>query len=178
MEEAKKIVEQYTPFAYAIAFRLTGNQAAAGDLVQNAMLRVLKSWRTYDPTYKVEQWLYRIIRNLFIDRIRKEKRLKENRLQRGPDDERLSYSDTLVDPSPTPETVMEREQKRDAVSEAVGGLPLEMRMAVTLVDLEGYSYEDAARILEIPASTLGVRVFRGRKMLRKSLKSFMEGKLA
>jgi len=96
VQEAKKIVEQYTPYAYAIAFRLTGNQAAAWDLVQNAMLRVLKSWRTYDPTYKVEQWLYRIIRNLFIDRLRKEKRLKEDRFERAPDDERLSHADTWV----------------------------------------------------------------------------------
>ena len=177
MQEAKKIVELYTPFAYSVAFRLTGNQAAAGDLVQNAMLRVLKSFGTYDPTYKVEQWLYRIIRNLFIDRLRKEKRRREDPLERGADEERLSHAETLVDPSPTPEQTLERSSKREAVQRALMDLPVEMRIAVTLVDLEGCSYEDAARMLEIPASTLGVRVFRGRKMLKKGLKDFMEGSL-
>ena len=74
MEEAKQIVERYTPHAYSVAFRLTGNSTDAWDLVQKAMLRVMKSYHTYDPKYKVEQWLYRIVRNLFIDRKRLEKR--------------------------------------------------------------------------------------------------------
>ncbi len=176
MEEAKKIVELYTPYAYSVAFRLTGNQAAAWDLVQNAMLRVLKSFHTYDPSYKVEQWLHRIIRNLFIDRLRQEKRRKEDPLERPEQEERRSHADTLVDSSPTPEQDMERQGKQNAVQNAMKTLPPEMRIAVALVDLEGYSYEEAAKILEIPASTLGVRVFRGRKLLRGGLKSFMEGK--
>ncbi|MFH2202626.1 MAG: sigma-70 family RNA polymerase sigma factor [Elusimicrobiota bacterium] len=176
MEQAKEIVERYTPYAYSVAFHLTGNQAAAGDLVQNAMLRVLKSFHTYDPSYKVEQWLYRIIRNLFIDRLRQEKRRKEDPLERGPEEERRSYAETLVDPGPTPEDAMERRDQQEAVRNAMKTLPPEMRVAVALVDLEGYAYDEAAKILEIPASTLGVRVFRGRKLLRKNLASFIKGR--
>ena len=51
---------------------------------------------------------------------------------------------------------------------------MEWRMAVALVDLEGYSYEEAAGVLELPASTLGVYVFRGRKALRKKLAHLAE----
>jgi len=176
VEEAKKIVERYTPYAYSVALYLTGNQAEAWDLVQNAMLRVLKSFHTYDPSYKIEQWLHRIVRNLFIDRKRHEKRRREDPLERGPEEERRSYAETLVDPASTPEEAMERENRREAVQTAMSALPPEMRMAVALVDLEGYPYEEAAKILEIPASTLGVRVFRGRKLLKKNLQSFVEGK--
>ena len=174
MDEAKKIVERYTPFAYTVAFRLTGNQSAAWDLVQNAMLRVLKSYSTFDPSYKVEQWLYRIVRNLFIDSKRLEKRRREDARERAPDDERLSHADKLVDPAPTPEEQFDQKHRRSAVQTALGHLPDDLRMAVALVDLEGYSYEDAAGILEIPASTLGVRVFRGRNKLRGLLKDVME----
>lgn len=176
MEDAKRIIETYTPHAYVIAFRLTGNRAEAWDLVQNAMLRVMRSIASYDPSYKVEQWLHRIIRNLYIDRLRKRARRREDPLERDADDGRLSPADTLADPSPTPEQVADREDRRGAVRRALGDLPVETRMAVVLVDLEGYTYEEAAKTLEIPISTLGVRVFRGRKILKERLRPFMEGK--
>jgi len=176
VQEAKKIVELYTPYAYTVAYRFTGNHAAAWDLVQNAMLRVLKSFSSYDASYKVEQWLYRIIANLFIDRCRQEKRRKEDPLERDEEEERRSHADSLADPSPTPEQALESADTRDAVQNALMTLPPEMRIAVALVDLEGYSYEEASKILEIPASTLGVRVFRGRKALKSELRGFMEGK--
>lgn len=175
MQEARKIVELYTPYAYSIAYRLTGDRAEAWDLAQNAMLRVLKSFATYDPSYKVEQWLYRIVKNLFIDRRRQEKRRREEPLEGGPEEERLAHADKLVDASPTPEQTLERSDRREAVRAALAALPAQTRMAVALVDLEGYSYEEAAKILEVPPSTLGVRVFRGRKTLKDLLKSFTEG---
>ena len=177
MEDAKRIVELYTPQAYSIAFRLTGNRAEAWDLVQNAMLRVLKSHDTYDPAYKVEQWLHKILRNLFIDRLRLEARRRETPLDRDPDGAAgLAPVDTLVDPSARPDEVLDRESDRDAVQAAMNELPVEFRMAVALVDLEGYSYEEASKILEIPASTLGVHVFRGRKLLRERLAPLREGR--
>ena len=176
MEDAKSIVERFTPQAYVIAFRLTGNRSDAWDLVQNAMLRVLKSYDTYDPSYKVEQWLHQILRNLFIDRLRQESRRKESPLERGPEEDGLSPADTLVDPELGPDEVLDRASDRDAVQAALNALPVELRMAVALVDLEGYSYEEASKILEVPASTLGVHVFRGRKLLRKSLGPMMEGR--
>ena len=176
MEDARRIVEQYTPQAYEIAFRLTGNRSAAWDLVQNAMLRVLKSYSTYDPTYKVEQWLYRIIRNLFIDRLRLEARRREESLDTPLEEGGRTHADTLMDPAPTPDAVLDRESDRDAVQQALNTLPAEHRMAVILVDMEGYSYEEAAKMLGLPASTLGVHVFRGRNALRKKLLGLKEGK--
>jgi RNA polymerase sigma-70 factor (ECF subfamily) len=175
--DAKEIVERYTPYAYTMAYRLTGDRAEAWDLTQNAMLRVMRSFSTYDPKYKVEQWLYRIVKNLFIDRKRQIKRKHETPLERDTrgDDERLSPVDTLVDSAPTPEQSADREDRQRAVREALLTLPDEMKMAITLVDIEGFSYEEAARILEVPTSTLGVRVYRGRKLLKERLKTFMEG---
>ncbi|MFH1726321.1 MAG: sigma-70 family RNA polymerase sigma factor [Elusimicrobiota bacterium] len=176
MEDAKSIVERYTPYAYTVAFRLTGKRAEAWDLTQNAMVRVLRRFSTYDPSYKVEQWLHRIVRNLYIDALRQTARRKEDPLELDADDERRSHADTLADPSPAPDEAAERRNSRNAVQKALDTLPPELRMAVTLVDIKGCSYEEAAKILEIPASTLGVRVFRGRKLLKKRLAPFMEGK--
>lgn len=176
MEDARRIVELYTPQAYAIAYRLTGNQAEAWDLVQNAMLRVLKSYATYDPTYKVEQWLHRIIRNLWIDRLRLETRRREQSMDAPLDERGRTFGETLVDPAPAPDAVLDREGARDAVRRALGELPEELRMALILVDIEGCSYEEAAKSLGMPVSTLGVHVFRGRKALKRRLAGFMEGK--
>src|SRR5438105_431179 len=104
------------------------------------MLRVLKSYGTYDPTYKIEQWLYRILRNLYIDRLRAETRRREDPLEEAPVEGRRSHADSLVDPAPGPEQALDRESERDAVQDALNSLPVELRMALALVDLEGYSY--------------------------------------
>lgn len=175
MDDAKRIVELYTPRAYAIALRLTGNRSEAWDLVQNAMIRVLKSYETsFDPSYKVEQWLYRILRNLYIDRLRWESRRRESPLEE-PGQDRSSPADTLAEAADGPEQALDRESDREAVRSALGELPVELRMAVILVDLEGCSYEEAAAALEIPVSTLGVHVFRGRRLLRDKLAGLLGG---
>ncbi len=170
MEDVEKIVETYTPKAYAIGFRLTGNRQEAWDLVQNAMIRVLKSHQTYDAAYSVEQWLYAILRNLYIDRLRQEGRRREDSLDVEPREGSRGLSETLRDREPGPEGTFEQEETKDRVQAALSSLPVELRMAVALVDLEGYGYEEAASILDLPASTLGVHVFRGRKILREKLK--------
>lgn len=175
--DAKSIVERYTPTAYAIAFRITGNQADAWDLTQNAMLRVLRSYGTYDPSYTMEQWLSRIVRNLFIDRVRAEGRRRESPLEdKGPDGERLSRAESLAEDGPGPEAQAQRDDESAVVRRAVADLPPELGMPVSLVDIQGLSYDEAAKALELPISTLGVRVFRGRKMLRERLKDYWEGK--
>ncbi|TPW20130.1 MAG: RNA polymerase sigma-70 factor, ECF subfamily [Elusimicrobia bacterium] len=177
MGDAKSIVERYTPTAYAIAFRITGNQADAWDLTQNAMLRVLRSYGTYDPAYTMEQWLSRIVRNLYIDRLRAEGRRRETPLEdKGPDGERLSRAESLAEDGPRPETQAERDDEAAVVRRAVAALPPELGLPVTLVDIEGQSYDEAAKALELPISTLGVRVFRGRKMLKARLKDYWEGR--
>ena len=172
--DVKRVIEEYTPKAYEIAFRLTGDRQEAWDLVQNSMIRVMKSYSTFDPSYTVDQWLYRIVRNLYIDRLRAESRRKEQPLDLAPEEEGRPLTDTLADPNPGPEPLMLLEEKRLTVQSALAALPLEQRMAVVLVDLEGYSYEEAAKMLDIPPSTLGVRVFRGRKTLKLRLNLLTE----
>lgn len=166
------LVAQCTPKAYAIAYRLCGRRQDAWDLVQNAMVRVLKNHHRYDAAYSVEQWLHQIVRNLYIDRLRREGRRREDPLDAEPREGSRSLSETLADDAPVPEQALEGAERAEAVQSALAGLPVDWRMAVALVDLEGYTYDEAARILEIPASTLGVHVFRGRKRLRKSLEAW------
>jgi RNA polymerase sigma-70 factor (ECF subfamily) len=172
VEDVERVVSEFTPRAYAVGLRLTGNPQEAWDLTQNAMLKVLKNHEQFDPAYSVEQWLYQIIRHLYIDRLRQEGRRKESSLDAEPRDEGLSLAETLAGSDAEPSAELARRESADAVQAALARLPLEQRMAVALVDLEGYSYEQAAEILDMPASTLGVYVFRGRKSLREKLKSW------
>jgi len=172
MEDVDRVVEQLTPKAYALGLRLTGNAQEAWDLAQNAMIKVLRHHEQYDPAYSVEQWLHQILRHLYIDRLRAEGRRRESPLDAPPGEDRAALSDTLAGPDPDPAQELARRESADAVQAALTQLPLEQRMAVALVDLEGYSYEEAAKVLELPASTLGVYVFRGRKRLREKLRGW------
>lgn len=176
MEDVERVVEEFTPRAYAIGLRLTGNPQEAWDLTQNAMLKVLRHHDQYDPAYPVEQWLHQILRHLYIDRLRSEGRRKESSLdaERREGEESGTLADSLAGPDLDPASELARRESAQAVQAALAALPLEQRMAVALVDLEGYTYEQAAAVLELPASTLGVYVFRGRKRLREKLKSWEE----
>ena len=135
----------------------------------------MRSYATYDPSYSVEQWLYRIVRNLYLDRLRLEKRRKEQSIDVAPEEDGRPMSDSIADTAPGPERLLDQADARERVQSALAELPLEHRMAVVLVDLEGYSYEEAGKMLDIPASTLGVHVFRGRKALKKRLDVLAEG---
>ncbi len=174
VDSARRIIEQHTPKAFEIAYRMTGDRSAAWDLVQSAMVKVLGKFDTYDANYKVEQWLYGILRHLYVDSLRLAGRRREVALDEPVGESGLSLHDKLVDPSPRPDEILDREVGRDEVQAALNELPPDLRMAVVLVDMEGMSYEDAARALDCPPSTLGVRVFRARKRLKERLGPSME----
>src|SRR6266436_4452572 len=125
--------------AYNIAFRLMGNHADAEDLTQEAFLRAYRFFDRYNRQMPFENWLYRIISNVFIDELRKRPRLKSQSLDQplaglGSDSEiKLEIPDSKSDP----ESMMLHVELDEPLQKALNGLPPDFRKTVILADVEG-----------------------------------------
>lgn len=165
------IVHRYGRHVYNIAYRLSGNEADAKDLTQEAFLRVYRALARIEPGVPLEAWLYRIVLNLFLDQLRKRGRIRVESLDvpvttpRGNEVER-----TVLDPSSNPEEQVVSPVMDAEIQSALGALAPDLRAVVVLVDIQGFSYEEVAHILRIPIGTVKSRLHRARRFLRDRLK--------
>src|SRR5207244_5807646 len=150
---------------YRGALRLTRDPDQAQDLVQEAYLRALRYQHSYQTGTNMKAWLFAIMRNLFWDRF-KGGRPEDVSLD---GDGELSLYDTLKDPTAVPESEVLDRIAADEVVRAVERLPELHREVVLLVDVEGFSYKDAAQVLGVPIGTVMSRLHRARRQLQKSL---------
>jgi RNA polymerase sigma-70 factor (ECF subfamily) len=156
------LIEKHADQAYAAAFRLTGNAADAGDLVQESFLRAMEKSALYDPSFDFGGWLYRVLYRVFLNDRRGAVRRREDPLH--PD-----FDHPHADESP--ETALERSETRELVSAGLAGLSGDFRACLVLVDVEGRSYEEAAEILDWPVGSVAGRLFRARRLLRDRIAS-------
>ena len=132
---------------------LTGSVADGDDLLQATVERVLEKGMPADA--HVAKWAYRVCKNAWIDEIRAR-------------DVRQKYPHLVTDEdndSPSAEQSASGERELESVSAALGGLPLEQRLALTLVAIDGKTYAEAAEILEVPVGTIMSRIARARRQL-------------
>jgi RNA polymerase sigma-70 factor (ECF subfamily) len=150
---------------YRVALRLTGNPADADDLVQETVLKAYRAWDQYERGTNAKGWLLTILRNSFINEYRRRARHPENvdldtiepfavfgDIQE--EDPQGAFFDKIVD---------------DEVLRAIDALPEVFRETVVLSDVEGMSYQEIARILDVPVGTVKSRLFRARHMLQGKL---------
>jgi RNA polymerase sigma-70 factor (ECF subfamily) len=152
------VARNHGRFLYNVAYRLTGNDDDAYDLVQEALLRVRKGLETYQPG-SMEGWLSRIVTNVFLDEVRRKRRRPVELLPEDP--ERLLPAAPGADEA--------GENLSDDVQAALRRLPEEFRTAVVLCDVVGLSYEEIADATSIPVGTVRSRIHRGRRLLRAAL---------
>lgn len=143
-----------------MAYRLTGNDADAQDLVQEVLLRVRRGLATYRPG-SLEAWLSRITTNAFLDEKRRQRRRPTDPLPEEPDRVLVGGDDV--------ETALARTTLPDDVQDALRRLPEEYRVAVVLCDVVGLPYEEIAAQVGVPVGTVRSRIHRGRLALRRSL---------
>ena len=167
--EIDRLIALHADKAYAVALRLTGNPADAGDVVQEAFLRAMKYFATYDPSLPFEAWLNQILRNVYLTYLRKEASRRSVSLTAKADEDSASLEDALADAGPGPERWAEARDNSDRVQGALGRLTPPLRMAVAMVDLEGSTREEAAAALGCSLSALDVRLHRGRHRLKELL---------
>jgi RNA polymerase sigma-70 factor (ECF subfamily) len=149
---------------------LSGNDQDAKDLVQEAFARAFEHRDRYDPNRPFEAWLNRILHNVFLDAVRRyEHRHKVSLDAQPPTERETSWADILPGADPEPvDTLMKTEEER-LLQKALNMLPLHYRAAVTLYDLEGFSYDDISKMENCPIGTVCSRIHQGRTLLKKAL---------
>jgi RNA polymerase sigma-70 factor (ECF subfamily) len=155
------VARNHGAFLYTVAYRLTGNQDDAADLVQEVLLRVRRGLASYRPG-SMEGWLSRITTNAFLDEVRRRRRRPAEAL---PDD-----PDQVLPPSASADEVLAGRALSGEVQAALLRLPDEFRAAVVLCDVVGLSYAEIAESLGIPSGTVRSRIHRGRSLLREALR--------
>lgn len=164
------LMKEHYRKAYAFSYRMTGNREDAEDLTQDAFLRAFRAYDRYDPSRPFERWLFRIIANLFIDRLRsrpKQTPLSLDAPLEGADGDTL-FSE-LPDDDADPSRIMLRDVVDERLQVALAHLPATFRQTVLLTDLEGMSYEEAAKILNCAVGTIRSRLHRARVLMRNTL---------
>ncbi|WP_084079194.1 RNA polymerase sigma factor SigE [Demequina sp. NBRC 110057] len=164
----ERIVEEHSGRVYRLAYHLTGNQHDAEDLTQDVFIRVFNSLSQYKPG-TFEGWLHRITTNLFLDRMRRKKRIRFDFM--ADDDASVATSDSFDrhERSGQPEDAFDMSHLGDDIIAALADLQPEYRAAVVLSDIEGLSYEEIAATLGIKMGTVRSRLSRARAKLRESL---------
>ena len=138
---------------------LTQNVADADDLCQAAIERALKSREQWQPGARLDSWMYKITRNIWIDNRRASAR-------RG---FHAEIDDVVMQIADDSHARMEASMELTDVDRAMARLPDEQREAVMLVLVEGYAYKEAAEISGVPQGTLTSRLVRGREALMREL---------
>ena len=138
---------------------LTRDANDADDLCQTALERALKARDQWQQGTRLDAWMYRIIRNCWIDEIRSRAR---HAAHLAPEEAGLNVSNQ-------DHLKIEQQAELRDVDAAMAQLPNEQREVIALVLIEGFSYKEAAEVLEIPIGTLTSRLVRGRQALLAKL---------
>lgn len=141
---------------YGIAFAWCHDKHLADDLVQQALYKALQKRTQLKNPAAIDGWLYRILANGLRDFYRSYRETEEFDPERGPRTESALQA-------------AEREDVVAQVRRAVASLPLAQRQVITLIDLEGSSYNDVAIALDIPLGTVMSRLCRARRALKDRL---------
>ena len=154
-------------FAYHLAF----NEEDAKDLVQETFLKSYRALDSYEPGTNAKAWLFKILKNAYINHYRR----KARRPTQVDYEDYIGYQD--LEEGSTVEFFDLREEIfdnliGDEVTYAVNSLPVNFRAVVLLCDVEGFTYEEIARIIDIPIGTVRSRLHRARNMLKEKLASY------
>jgi RNA polymerase sigma-70 factor, ECF subfamily len=141
---------------WAVAMRTIGDQEEAADALQDAFLSAYRAAGRFRGDAAVTTWLHRIVVNACLDRLRR--RTLRPVVSMGDDSTFDAVAPKGSDPTSVHETTLD-------VSAALAQIPFEQRAALILVDMMGYSVDDAAAILEVPTGTIKSRCARGRARL-------------
>jgi len=164
-----RLLRAHGDAAYRMALHMTGGKADdAQDLVQEAFIKVWRHWGEESPD-SFKSWIYRVMHNLYMDHLRKRRRTAAASLDIVSDDGESPWEQRLAENGPTPFQTAEQTELRQTVAQAIRRLNPDFRVPIVLCDLEGFAYDEIARILGCPIGTVRSRIHRGREQLRRLL---------
>lgn len=166
---------QFAPQLLGTALRMTRNRADAEDLVQDTMLKAFKAYESFEEGTNLRAWLFRILTNTFINSYNAKKvRPREEDLGDLPDLYLYRHVSQMTDKlsgRSAEDTVFDLFTD-DEVRNALEELPEPYLLPILLADVQEFSYQEIADILDVPIGTVMSRLHRGRRALQKSLVGF------
>jgi RNA polymerase sigma factor (sigma-70 family) len=160
-------IDALKTFAYHLAY----NEDDANDLVQETYLKAYRFIDKYREGTNAKAWLFKILKNAYINEYRK----KSKRPTKVDFEEIVAYHDT-DDDSVTGYMDLRAEifqyMMGDEVTIAINALPLDFRTVILLCDVEGFTYEEISKIIDVPIGTVRSRLFRARNLLKSKLKKY------
>ena len=155
LRQTRSEIVALLPRLRRFARALTGNASDADDAVQSGVERALKSLDQYQPGTRLDSWLFKVVKNAWIDEVRG--RQRRERIFAPPED-----GDTVGGAGAE---AYEARRQLQEVEMAMQELPEEQRTAIALICIEGLSYAEASEILDVAVGTLSSRLTRGREAL-------------
>ena len=154
---------------YGMAVRLTHDPGDAEDLVQDALVKAFRFFHRYEPDSNIKAWLFKVLVNTFYNAVRKHRNTQKLHTEAEVE---LHYQRFVSEATTGAQTVEADLLDRLVVEKlraAVADLPEEFQLAVLLCDIHGFSYKEIAEILGCPVGTVMSRLYRGRRLLQKTL---------
>ncbi|TXB63267.1 sigma-70 family RNA polymerase sigma factor [Phaeodactylibacter luteus] len=176
-KEQEQIFEQeflpHLDALYTFAYHLTYNEEDANDLVQETYLKAVRFISSYHAGTNAKAWLFRILKNAFINQYRK----KSKQPTKVDYEEIVNYhdeEDTNFSSYMDLREEMFQGMMGDEVTNAINSLPVDFRVVLLLCDVEGFTYEEISKIVNIPLGTVRSRLYRARNLLKEQLKTYAE----
>jgi RNA polymerase sigma-70 factor (ECF subfamily) len=162
---------------FASAMRMTRQKEAAEDLVSEVYTKAWKAIHQFEPGTNMRAWLYKILTNTYINHYRQKQRQPLMVELDRPDDSESGSGGDLYDrilgasksPFENPDQALANRILDQDLKQAIDALPDEFRLAVLLSDVQNFSYQEIADILEVPIGTVRSRLWRGRRLLQRVL---------
>ncbi|MBM3957602.1 MAG: sigma-70 family RNA polymerase sigma factor [Gemmatimonadetes bacterium] len=159
------LVETYQNLVFSVVLRMIHDRGRAEDLTQEAFVSAYRNLRGYrGGSFKA--WLLRIAKNATLDELRRRKRQPAVSI----DAQIATFRETLPSPGQSPGDAAEMRELGTAIAAGLASLPADQRMAVVMVDVEGMSYEETARAMEVSIGTVKSRLNRARGRMRDFLR--------
>ncbi len=168
------LVERHSRRVFRLAFRLTGNEQDAEDVVQEAFLKAYKNLDNFNGQAQFSSWLYSIASNHALDMLKRRRRRPTESLTAADDENSPSPENRIASPIPDPERLASGSQIHQHILAAMDDMTPQERIAFTLRHFEGHCMEDIGAVLQLTTGATRNAVFRAVQKVRRALQ-FLEG---
>lgn len=170
-----QLIRRYEKSIYKFAYSLCRNHEEAGDIAGQVFLRLYQNLHTFRNEASFTSWLFRIVRNTYLDLCVRPAHRSHLSLDAGPNnDNEPSAGRDVMDPSPSPEEICLETETAQLLAKAIHHLPAYQRQVLRMYHSEGKSYEEIAEATGLSIGTVKSRLNRARNMLRERLTPYQD----
>ena len=172
-EAFRLLVDRHTRSIYGVAYRMTGTQQDAEEIVQETFLRAYKSLYRFELRSSFSTWLYRIAVNRSLDFLKAKKMTDTYHISSNPGPEEDEREIQVAAADPSPERLLLSAEAREKITQAIDLLSPAERVAFTMRHMEGKSIEEISKVLNVRASAAKNSIFRAVHKIREQLEPLM-----